>query len=109
MAELGDGWHAAFPSVDKLEEGIKLLKAECARAGRRFEDLTLTVRAGLSFRKERSAERRPLIGTPDEILEDLRRYQALGVQTVLLETRSRDLDDMVGIYETFAREVRPRL
>jgi len=109
VVELGDGWHAAFPSIDRLKEGISHLKTECARVGRRFEDLTITVRAGLSFRKERAPERRPLIGTPEEILEDLERYQALGVQTVLLETRYRDLDDMIGIYETFAREVRPRV
>lgn len=109
VAELGDGWHAAFPSVDKVEDGISRLKAECARIGRRFEELTMTVRAGLSFRKERSAERRPLIGTPEEILEDLRRYRALGIQTVLLETRYRDLEDLIRIYETFAQEIRPRV
>ena len=36
---------------------------------------------------------------------DLVRYCSLGVGTLLLETRSRDLEDMVGIYETFAREI----
>lgn len=109
VVELGDGWHAAFASVEKMEEGIRHLKAECARAGRRFEDLAISLRAGLSFRKERSPQRRPLIGTPEEILDDLRRFQALGVQTVLLETRYRDLDDTVGIYETFARAVREKI
>ena len=107
VAELGDGWHAAFASLDKLEEGLRLLREECKKVGRSFEQLALTLRAGLSIRNEKSAERRPMQGTPEEILEDLRRYQALGVQTVLLETRYRDLDDMLGIYETFAREIRP--
>lgn len=109
VAELGDGWHAAFTSLEKLEEGLGHLKAECARIGRRFEDLIITLRAGLSIRNESSASRRPLQGTPEEIVEDLRRYLALGVQTVILETRYRDLDDMIGIYEAFAREIRPRL
>ncbi|MFQ5897994.1 MAG: LLM class F420-dependent oxidoreductase [Candidatus Methylomirabilia bacterium] len=109
VAELGDGWHAAFPSPEKLEEGVGLLKGECARLGRRFEDLAITLRVGLSPRKERSATRRPMQGTAAEILEDLRVYQGLGIQTVLLETRYRDLNDMIGIYETFAHEVRPRL
>jgi hypothetical protein len=48
-------------------------------------------------------------GSPEQIVGDLARYRALGVTTVLLETRYRDLDDMVGTYETFAREIRPRL
>lgn len=109
VVELGDGWHAAFPAPGKLEEGIKLLREECQRAGRRFEDFAVSVRSGLSFRKEKSAQRRPLIGTPEEILDDLRRYHGLGITTVLLETRYRDLDDTIGIYETFAREVRPKL
>jgi probable F420-dependent oxidoreductase len=109
VAELGDGWHAAFTPPPELEEGLRLLEAACRHAGKRFEDLTVTVRAGLSFRKERAPERRPLIGTVEEILNDLKRYRALGVHTVLLETRQRDLEDMAGTYETFAREIRPRL
>jgi probable F420-dependent oxidoreductase len=109
VAELGDGWHAAYATLEKIEEGLRLLKDACRKQGRRFEDLAVTVRAGLSFRKEPSTARRPLIGTPAEILEDLKGYRALGVQTVLLETRQRDLDDMIEIYETFAREIRPRL
>lgn len=109
VAELGDGWHAAFPSREKLEEGIRQLKAECARVGRRFEDLAITVRTGLSFRTERSPKRRSCVGTPEEILDDLRQFKALGIQTVLLETRYRDLEDLIRIYETFAQEIRPRV
>jgi probable F420-dependent oxidoreductase len=107
---LGDGWHAAFPSVAGLEAGLAELRAECRRQGRRFEDLTVSIRAGLSIRREPvGANRRPMQGAPGEILEDLQRYRDLGVDTVLLETRYRDLDDMLEIYETLAREVRPRL
>ena len=110
VAELGDGWHAAFPSVDGLERGIAELRAECARRKRRFEELTVTVRAGLSIRGAPADDpRRPLQGSPEQIIGDLRGYQALGVDTVLLETRFRDIDDTVGIFETFARDIRPRM
>jgi probable F420-dependent oxidoreductase len=109
VAKLGDGWHAAFPSKEKLEDGIRQLKAECARADRRFEDLAITVRTGLSLRTERSPKRRSCVGTPEEVLDDVRQFKALGIQTVLFETRYRDLDDMVGIYEAFAREIRPKV
>jgi probable F420-dependent oxidoreductase len=109
-AELGDGWHAAFPSVDGLEQGIARLREECARLGRPFGELAISVRAGLSIRSAPvTGERRAMQGSAEQILEDLRRYQALGVDTVLLESRYRDLEDMVGIFETFAREIRPRL
>ena len=110
VVALGDGWHAAFPSVEALEKGLALLREECSRQGRRFEDLTLSVRAGLSIRPTPAGpDRKPLQGSPEQIVADLRRYQDLGVSTVLFETRLRDLEDTVGIYEAFARDIRPRL
>jgi len=110
VATLGDGWHAAFPSVDALEKGIALLRQECDRQRRPFEDLAITVRAGLSIRPGTpDAGRKTMQGAPEQIMADLAKYRALGVENVLLETRYRDLDDMIGIYETFAREIRARV
>ena len=110
VVALGDGWHAAFPSVDALDHGIALLRQECVRQTRRFEDLAITVRTGLSLRTSPlAADRKAMQGSPEQVAADLERYRALGVSTVLLETRSRDLADTVGIYETFAREVLPRI
>ena len=110
VVALADGWHAAFPSADALEHGIALLRQECARQQRRFADLVITVRAGLSIRPAPGGtDRKAMQGSPEQILADLERYRALGVSSVLLETRYRDLDDMVGIYETFAREIRSKL
>ena len=110
VVALADGWHAAFPSADALEHGIALLRQECDRQQRRFADLVITVRAGLSIRPAPGAtDRKAMQGSPEQILADLERYRALGVSSVLLETRYRDLDDMVGIYETFAREIRSKL
>jgi probable F420-dependent oxidoreductase len=110
VVALGDGWHAAFPTFGALEEGVRRLRAECARQGRPFEELAITIRAGLSIREAPLGEnRRPMTGSAEQIAADLRRYAGLGVSTVLLETRSRELEDMVGIFETFARDIRPRL
>jgi probable F420-dependent oxidoreductase len=110
VVALGNGWHAAFATIEALEHGIALLRTECARQGRPFEDLSITVRAGLAIRSPSPGpDRRPLQGSPEQITEDVQRYRALGVSTVLLETRQRDLQDMLGIYETFARQVRPRV
>jgi probable F420-dependent oxidoreductase len=107
VAELGDGWHAAFPALDKLEEGLRLLREECKKAGRRFEDVAITLRTGVAIRKEKSPDRRPMTGTPEDIVSDIRRYKALGVTTLLLESRQRDLDDMIQIHETIARDIIP--
>jgi probable F420-dependent oxidoreductase len=108
VAELGDGWHAAFTPPDAFERDIARLREECARRHREFADLAITLRVGLSFRDTPGgADRKPLQGTPDQIVADIRRYRELGVGSFLLEARYRDLDDMVAIFERFAREIRP--
>ena len=43
------------------------------------------------------------------MIADLVAFRELGVESMLLETRYRDLDDMIGIYETFAADVRPSI
>jgi probable F420-dependent oxidoreductase len=109
-ATLGDGWHGVFPTLPELEQSLARLAEECGRAGRSLEHLTLSIRAGLSMRpRPLGPGRRLLHGSTEEIVADLRALGALGVRVVLLETRTRDLDDTIGIHETFAREVRPAL
>ena len=55
--------------------------------------------------RQRDAGRKPA----DETAAELRALKELGVRHILLETRARDVDDMVGIYERFAREVRAKI
>lgn len=110
VAELGDGWHAAFISPPALKTAIARLREECARQKRPFDQITVSVRAGLSLRSTPlGADRKPLQGSRDQVIEDLIAFRDLGVESLLLETRYRDLDDMRGIYETFARDIRPRI
>ena len=110
VVELGDGWHAAFISPPALKRDIDRLRAECARQKRPFEQLKISVRAGLSLRSAPlGPDRKPLQGSPDQVIADLAAYRDLGVDTMLLEARYRDLPDMLSIYETFAREIRPRI
>jgi len=98
VVTLGDGWHAAFPSVEKMREGITELKKACAREGRDPATLTISARVGLPARK-----------SADESVAELRALRDLGVHHVILESRMRDIPEMTATYERFAREVRPRL
>ena len=108
VAELGDGWHAAFITPEALRDDLARLRQECVRAKRPFERVTISVRAGLSLRDAPlGPERKPLQGSRDQVIADLAAYRDLGVDTMLLEARYRDLPDMLGIFEAFAREIRP--
>jgi len=110
VVEHGDGWHAAFIAPAALAADITRLKQECARRGRPYEQLTISVRAGLSLRPTPlGPDRKPLQGSVDQVVSDLAAFRDLGVASILLETRYRDLPDMLGIYETFARDIRPRI
>jgi probable F420-dependent oxidoreductase len=110
VVALGDGWHAAFITPHALRADIVRLREECARQQRPFERITISVRAGLSLRSAPlGADRRPLQGSREQVIADLVAYRDLGVESMLLETRYRDLDEMLGIYETFARDIRPHI
>ena len=110
VVELGDGWHAAFITPETLKTDIGRLRDECARQKRPFDQLAISVRAGLSLRDAPlRPDRKPLQGSRDQVIADLRAYRDLGVESLLLEARYRDLDDMIGIFEAFARDIRPQI
>src|SRR5499425_84499 len=98
VAELGDGWHAAFATPHQLQEGRARLAEECQRRGRDVSSLGLSVRVGLAARK-----------SAGELVSDLKALRDLGVDHVILETRMRDLDDLLATYDRVARDVLPRL
>jgi probable F420-dependent oxidoreductase len=110
VVELGDGWHAAFITPGALEADIARLREECARQKRPFHRVTISVRAGLSLRSAPlGSDRKPLQGSREQVIADLTAFRDLGVESMLLETRYRDLDDMIGIYEAFAADIRPHI
>ncbi len=98
VATLGDGWHAAFPSAEKMRDGIAALKKACAKEGRDPATLTISARVGLPARK-----------SADELITELRALRDLGVGHVILESRMRDLPEMIQTYERFAKDVRAGL
>lgn len=110
VVQLGDGWHAAFITLDALKADIARLREECARQKRPFDQVTISVRAGLSLRSAPlGSDRKPLQGSRDQVIADLAAFRDLGVESMLLETRYRDLDDMIDIYEGFAADIRPQI
>jgi len=98
VAELGDGWHAAFPTAAALNDGLAHLRAACAKAGRDPKTLTVSARLGLPGRKPST-----------ELLAEVKALRDLGVDHVILEPAARDLASMTGAIERFAGEVRARL
>ncbi len=97
-AELGDGWHAAFPSAEKMKASLADLEAACRTAGRDPKSLTISARVGLSAKQD-----------PAALVAEITALAGLGVTHVILESRARDLADLTRIYESFAAGVRAKL
>jgi probable F420-dependent oxidoreductase len=98
VAELGDGWHAAFTVGEAMTKSLGLLRDACAKAGRDLSTVTLSARIGLPARRP-----------PEELAAELRGLRDAGVRHVVLESRARDLAGMTATYERFSNDVLPLL
>jgi alkanesulfonate monooxygenase SsuD/methylene tetrahydromethanopterin reductase-like flavin-dependent oxidoreductase (luciferase family) len=58
---------------------------------------------------DRADTHRPLIGTPEQIAEDIRAYQKLGVSHLVFAFRTSALTETLDTVERFATQVRPLL
>lgn len=83
-ATLGDGWHPTFLPIPDLIAGIGRFREECAKAGRP-DTLPIVYRSICRLLDAPDARRRPFIGTPDQIREDLAAHAAAGVDEMVLD------------------------
>lgn len=126
-AELADEWNVTRVTFDEYPRKLEVLAAHCRAVGRDPATIRLSLmapvvigrtRAEVAARLERGREWFPRVpeseaewraqsffyGSVDEVARDLRRWQALGVQGVMLQCL--DVDDLAAI-ELIAREVIP--
>lgn len=116
---LGDGWHPiglrppALLLPDEYAAKAKQVHAWAQRAGRSPRSVTLTFRCPMDVRSKRAkaaAGDRPLFqGTADEVLGDLRTYQAIGVSHFVFDPVAPELGRVLTNMERFADEVRPKI
>ena len=108
----GDGYHAAFQSVESLAYEVEGVREACRRDRRDPDELEISMLAGIRLTEEAwpDAERPLLCGTPDDIAADLLALGKVGLEhliatpTVSAETQLQRVLD--GI-ETMAAEILP--
>ncbi len=115
-ARLGDGWHPIGlrpPAGLHPEEFAKAaadLRLQAEAAGRDPKAITLSFRAPLKFTDGASSgTRAPLIGSRDQIIEDIRTYQRLGVSHLIFDFAGPSVDALLEQLHRFAEEVRPAI
>jgi probable F420-dependent oxidoreductase len=108
--ELGDAWHPGWSRPDQLAGQLRQLTAIAEKAGRDPASLELTLLRPLQILDGPAKEpRRPLIGSADQVAEDIRHYARIGVSHLVFGFRTTDGPEMLQQVERFAAEVRPLL
>ena len=119
-AELADGWYPlgsnpTFPmgTPDELKAGLDRLAQYAQRFDRdpkTIETIYRTHRFELT-KDAGGADRLPFVGDADQIAGDIRRYQDMGVTTMIWDflRQTDDLDQMLGLMEDFSNQVWPRV
>lgn len=91
VVELGDGWHAAFPTHADLGHALSHLRDACAKAGRDPATLTISARMGLPTKQPAT-----------DTLASVRALRDIGVQHLIVEPAVRDAETMTAVIERFA-------
>lgn len=112
-ARLGNGWHVIDVPAAELRTGIEDLRRRCEAQGRDPDAVAVSIRSQIAFSdRALSASERfaPLIGSPDQVFEELDALQRIGVSHVALwpAGRNLDLDTLRTRMEELASEVLPR-
>jgi alkanesulfonate monooxygenase SsuD/methylene tetrahydromethanopterin reductase-like flavin-dependent oxidoreductase (luciferase family) len=110
---LGDGWQPIVqrPPADlppeELREKITALR-ELAEAGGR-DPQAITIALGASIQFAEGGRVGLFSGSPQRIIEGIRRYQAVGVQDLRVDFPGLSPDGLLQAMERFAAEVRPQV
>lgn len=124
-AELGNGWYPIgsnpqFPLAEpeQLAAALKRLAVYAEEAGRGPAEIEIIYRThdyqliteGKTPASSTGA-RRPFVGGADDIAADIRRYEAMGVGSLVLDfvRLSRNLDEMLQHMEALATQVWPQV
>jgi len=117
--ELGDGWHPiglrapARLHPAEYADKVKQVHAWAQRAGRDPSSITLTFRVPMAVWPRRAkapaGDRDLFRGTADQVIADIRQYQALGVTHFVFDFTVPDLKHMLATMERFADEVLPKV
>lgn len=116
-AKYADGWHpvgatAASPlPPPEFEKLMGELKALTEVEGRSFDELFISLKAPSYDPGVTPAghARLPLSGEPDQVVEDIKAYQALGVEEVIFDFRAASYGETMSRMDQFMTKVAPQV
>jgi alkanesulfonate monooxygenase SsuD/methylene tetrahydromethanopterin reductase-like flavin-dependent oxidoreductase (luciferase family) len=105
-AALGDGWYGLWRSPDQVRGAV----AEIDRFGRKAQfEVSSRVVTRIGPPIPGSDPETTLQGDADAILNQIQRYSEAGVDRIVIEPASTDLDDFLRQLARFADEITPHI
>jgi alkanesulfonate monooxygenase SsuD/methylene tetrahydromethanopterin reductase-like flavin-dependent oxidoreductase (luciferase family) len=106
--ELGEGWIPFEVTLEEVGDRLKYIRALPAYEQRRTP-LEVVIPAGaVELASEPIDGDRPRFsGSREQVLDDIKAYQELGVTGMTVGFRSRSLDEHLEKMEQFAHEIMP--
>ncbi len=101
---LGDGYHSSAVGAEKYATFVPVIRAAAEAAGRPMPRLSARVRVHHGATNDRSF---PLRGSPEEIADEIRAFEKLGVEHLALGFPETTVDAMVIAAQRFAEEAAP--
>ena len=102
-ARTGDAWHPSHLTVDELRRQIPALHAECERAGRPANEVTVTTRRKLV--RTPTDDGRVLQGDAGAIAATVAELEQVGVSHLVVELPGSSEGELLENLDWFAREV----
>jgi probable F420-dependent oxidoreductase len=106
-ARAGDAWHPSHLTVDELRRQIPALHAECERAGRPVDEVTVTTRRRLV--RTPTGDARVLQGDAPAIAATVRELDEVGVSHLIVELPGESEGELLENLDWFGREVLPQV
>jgi probable F420-dependent oxidoreductase len=110
-ARAGDAWHPSHLTLDELRRRVPELHAECERAGRSADEVTVTTRRKL-LRGPSAADAEPervLQGDPGAIGATVAELEQVGVVHLIVEIPGSSEGELLENLDWFGREVLPEI
>lgn len=112
LAKYGSGWQPHMLTPEDIKSQLPVLQRYLEEAGRSLDEIRISAGVGFRIDNETRAERRPFQGTPQQIIDDVRRYEEVGVHEMRLLTGYPDgLGGMTALdtWKRFGEEIMPRI
>jgi probable F420-dependent oxidoreductase len=99
---LGDGYHSSATGHDQLAVRIPIIRAAAEEAGRPMPLISARVRVHFGPSEANSYM---LAGTPDQMVTEIRAFEAVGASHLAFDFAETDPDAAVKLIERFDRDV----